>query len=55
MTQRLLNWPWRPMDNREKRARWALKYYMLYQPYGHPTKENEHATKKEIEEPPRTA
>ena len=27
--------PWRPMDNHEKRAAWAVRYYMDYTPHGH--------------------
>jgi len=33
--QRADVYPWRPMDNRERRAAWAVKYYLLYKPYGH--------------------
>jgi len=28
-------YPWRPMDNREKLARWAAKYYPQYTPGDH--------------------
>jgi len=34
-------YPWRPMDNKEKRAIWALKYYLRHAPYGHPVKVKE--------------
>ena len=34
-------YPWRPMDNRERRAAWAAQYYLLYQSYTHPTSEIE--------------
>lgn len=29
-------YPWRPMSNREKRARWSLLYYAQYRPGQHP-------------------
>jgi len=29
-------YPWRPMDNRERRAHWASAYYLLYEPGNHP-------------------
>ena len=29
------SYPWRPMDNREKRSSWSQRYYLLYKPYGH--------------------
>jgi len=28
--------PWRPMDNREKRAAWAARYYLRFKPFEHP-------------------
>ena len=31
-------YPWRPMDNREKRAAWALRYYLQFKPFEHPAK-----------------
>jgi len=31
--------PWRQLDNRERRAQWAQKYYMQYEPLGHPMQE----------------
>lgn len=32
------SYPFRPMDNMERRAAWAKKYYMLYKPFQHPLK-----------------
>ena len=36
--QRTDTYPWRPMDNREKRAAWALRYYLQFKPFEHPAK-----------------
>ena len=39
-------YPWRPMDNRERRARWAVLYYLLHQPYEHPAKGDDDEIRK---------
>jgi len=31
-------YPWRPMDNRERRARWSVLYYLQFKPFEHPAK-----------------
>ena len=51
MTNRLLGrprqyentFPWRPMDNREKRAAWAVRYYQKFKPFEHPAKDQANA------------
>ena len=31
----MTQYPWRPLDNRERRAAWALKYYQQHKPHQH--------------------
>jgi len=37
------DFPWRPMDNREKRAAWAVRYYQKFKPFEHPAKDQANA------------
>ena len=39
--QKMDSYPFRPMDNKERRAAWASVYYLNYTPFQHPTGEED--------------